>query len=139
MGIKGFKVDFMDRDDQPMVEFHHEVAEVAAKYKLLIDYHGSYKPTGLQRTYPNVINFEGVHGLEQMKWAFFFVVIGMNPLTIYLASNIIRWESANEFTFRGVANLFPEAWSPIIMSIGYIFIGWMFLYFLYKNKIFLKI
>lgn len=69
MGIKGFKVDFMDRDDQPMVDFHYSAAEIAAKYHMLLDYHGSYKPTGLQRTYPNVINFEGVHGLEQMKWS----------------------------------------------------------------------
>lgn len=68
MGIKGFKVDFMDRDDQAMVDFHYRAAEIAAKHKLLLDYHGSYKPTGLQRTFPNVINFEGVHGLEQMKW-----------------------------------------------------------------------
>lgn len=69
MGIKGFKVDFMDRDDQPMVQFHRKTAEIAAKYQMMIDYHGTYKPTGLQRTYPNVINFEGVYGLEQMKWA----------------------------------------------------------------------
>lgn len=69
MGIKGFKVDFMDRDDQPMVNFHYEAAQIAAKYKLLLDFHGTYKPTGLQRTYPNVINFEGVHGLETMKWS----------------------------------------------------------------------
>ncbi len=69
MGIKGFKVDFMDRDDQEMVRFYVETARIAAKYGLLIDYHGAYKPTGLQRTYPNVINFEGVFGLEQMKWA----------------------------------------------------------------------
>lgn len=69
MGIKGFKVDFMDRDDQIMVDFHRRTAEIAARYKLLIDFHGTYKPTGLQRTYPNVINFEGVFGLEQMKWA----------------------------------------------------------------------
>ena len=69
MGIKGFKVDFMDRDDQIVVDFHRRGAEMAAKYKLLIDYHGTYKPTGLQRTYPNVINFEGVNGLEQMKWS----------------------------------------------------------------------
>lgn len=69
MGINGFKVDFMDRDDQPMVDFHNNTAKIATKYKLLLDYHGSYKPTGLQRTYPNVINFEGVHGLEQMKWS----------------------------------------------------------------------
>lgn len=69
MGIKGFKIDFMDRDDQLMVDFHHRAAEVGAKYRLLIDFHGTYKPTGLQRTYPNVINFEGVHGLETMKWS----------------------------------------------------------------------
>ncbi|WP_172283000.1 glycoside hydrolase family 97 protein [Chryseobacterium sp. LAM-KRS1] len=69
MGIKGFKVDFMDRDDQIIVDFHRRGAAMASKYKLLIDYHGTYKPTGLQRTYPNVINFEGVNGLEQMKWA----------------------------------------------------------------------
>ncbi|MDR2949831.1 MAG: glycoside hydrolase family 97 protein [Prevotella sp.] len=68
MGIKGFKVDFMDRDDQVVVDFHRRGAEIGAKYKMLIDYHGTYKPTGLQRTYPNVINFEGVNGLEQMKW-----------------------------------------------------------------------
>ncbi|HYG40234.1 MAG TPA: glycoside hydrolase family 97 protein [Cytophagales bacterium] len=68
MGVKGFKVDFMDRDDQKMVEFYQRAAEVGAKYKMLIDFHGAYKPTGLQRTYPNVLNFEGVHGLEQLKW-----------------------------------------------------------------------
>ncbi|MBO7263766.1 MAG: glycoside hydrolase family 97 protein [Alistipes sp.] len=68
MGVKGFKVDFLDRDDQEMVEFVYDLAEIASKYKLLVDYHGVYKPTGLNRTYPNAINFEGVHGLETMKW-----------------------------------------------------------------------
>lgn len=68
MGIKGFKIDFMDRDDQPMVDFHYRAAETAAKYKMLVDFHGTYKPTGLNRTYPNVINYEAVNGLEQMKW-----------------------------------------------------------------------
>lgn len=67
MGIKGFKVDFMNRDDQPIVAFHSKAAAIAAKYGLLIDFHGTYKPTGLQCTYPNVVNFEGVHGLEWMK------------------------------------------------------------------------
>lgn len=67
-GIKGFKIDFMDHDDQFMVNFHYKVAETAAKYKLLIDFHGTYKPTGLNRTFPNVLNFEGVHGLEQLKF-----------------------------------------------------------------------
>ena len=68
LGVKGWKVDFLDRDDQEMVEFVYDLAEVAAKYHMLVDYHGVYKPTGLQRTYPNAINFEGVHGLETMKW-----------------------------------------------------------------------
>ncbi|MBR4783229.1 MAG: glycoside hydrolase family 97 protein [Bacteroidaceae bacterium] len=68
MGIKGFKVDFMDRDDQQMVDFNRRCAEVGAKYKLLIDLHGMYKPTGQQRTWPNAINFEGVYGLEEVKW-----------------------------------------------------------------------
>ncbi len=69
MGVKGFKVDFMDRDDCQMVDFYYEVARTAAKYHLLVDFHGAYKPTGLSRTYPNVLNYEGVHGLEQMKWS----------------------------------------------------------------------
>ena len=68
MGIKGIKVDFLDRDDQAMVRFVYDLTEAAARYELLVDYHGVYKPTGLQRTYPNAINFEGVHGLETMKW-----------------------------------------------------------------------
>ena len=50
-----------------MVDFHYRGAEIAAKYHLMLDYHGTYKPTGMNRTYPNVINFEGVHGLEQLK------------------------------------------------------------------------
>ena len=58
--VKGFKVDFMDRDDQRVVNFCTRLAKKAAEYHLLIDLHGCYKPTGLQRTYPNVINFEGV-------------------------------------------------------------------------------
>jgi alpha-glucosidase len=68
MGAKGFKIDFMDRDDQFVVKFLQETAAIAAEYKLLVDYHGMFKPTGLQRTCPNIVNFEGVHGLEQLKW-----------------------------------------------------------------------
>lgn len=69
MGVKGFKVDFMDRDDQVVVNFYERMAATAAKYHLFIDFHGAYKPTGLSRTYPNVLNYEGVFGLEQCKWA----------------------------------------------------------------------
>lgn len=68
LGVKGFKVDFMNGDDQELVNFNERVAKTTAKYKLLADIHGTYKPTGLERTYPNILNFEGVHGLEQMKW-----------------------------------------------------------------------
>ena len=68
MGVKGFKVDFMDRDDQPMVDFYHRAAEMAARYNLMLDFHGAFKPAGLQRTWPNVVNFEGVYGLENAKW-----------------------------------------------------------------------
>lgn len=69
MGVKGFKIDFLDRDDQKMVASTYEIAEKAAAHKLIIDYHGMYKPTGLQRTYPNVVGFEGVKGMENTKWA----------------------------------------------------------------------
>lgn len=69
MGIKGFKVDFMDRDDQVMTDFYKRAAAMCAKYHLLVDFHGAFKPAGLNRTYPNVLNFEGVAGLEQLKWA----------------------------------------------------------------------
>ena len=69
MGVKGFKIDFMNRDDQLMVDFYTRTAEIAARYHLLVDFHGAFKPCGLQRPYPNVINHEGVAGLEQLKWA----------------------------------------------------------------------
>ncbi len=68
MGIKGFKVDFMDRDDQMLTEFISQAAETAARHNLVLDLHGMYKPAGLNRTYPNLLNFEGVFGLENMKW-----------------------------------------------------------------------
>ena len=69
MGVKGFKIDFFDRDDQKVIASTYEIAEKAAKYKLMVDLHGIYKPTGLQRTYPNVVGFEGVKGMENTKWA----------------------------------------------------------------------
>lgn len=69
MGVKGFKIDFMDRDDQEMVNFLYRAAKTCAEHRMLVDFHGICKPTGLQRTYPNVLNYEGVHGLEQLKWS----------------------------------------------------------------------
>ena len=67
MGVKGFKVDFLDRDDAEMTDFQYKIAETAAKYKLMLDFHGCQKPSGMNRTYPNVVNFEAVLGLECAK------------------------------------------------------------------------
>ena len=67
-GVKGIKVDFMQREDQWMVNYYERVAAEAAKRHLLVDFHGAYKPTGLYRTYPNVVTSEGVLGLENSKW-----------------------------------------------------------------------
>jgi alpha-glucosidase len=68
MGIKGFKVDFIDRDDQKAVESVYHMSERAAAHRVMLDLHGMYKPTGINRTYPNVVSFEGVKGLENTKW-----------------------------------------------------------------------
>ncbi len=68
MGVRGFKVDFMDRDDQTAVEMIYRIAEKCAEHHLVLDYHGIYKPTGINRTYPNIINFESVFGMEEAKW-----------------------------------------------------------------------
>ena len=65
MGAKGFKIDFIERDDQDVEKFLEETAADAAARKLVVLYHGVHKPTGLQRTYPNILNYEGVYGLEQ--------------------------------------------------------------------------
>lgn len=67
-GVKGFKVDFLDRDDQTAVEMAYRIAKKAADYKMILDYHGFYKPTGFNRTFPNIINVESVFGMEEMKW-----------------------------------------------------------------------
>lgn len=68
-GAKGIKVDFMQRSDQAMVTSYEAIASEAARLHLLVDFHGAFKPSGLQRTYPNVLNFEGVKGSENNKWS----------------------------------------------------------------------
>jgi alpha-glucosidase len=68
-GVKGIKVDFMQRDDQPVMNYYHRVCREAAKRKLLVDFHGAIRPATLTRTWPNMVNTEGVHGLENNKWA----------------------------------------------------------------------
>ena len=86
LGVKGWKIDFMDRDDQMMVDFYRRAAETAAKYCQFVDFHGGFKPCGLNRTYPNVLNYEGVHGLEQMKWS----KVGTDQLTYDVTFPYIR-------------------------------------------------
>jgi alpha-glucosidase len=68
-GVRGIKVDFMQRDDQRVVEFYWRVAREAAARRLVVDFHGAHKPAGLDRAYPNVLTFEGVRGLENSKWS----------------------------------------------------------------------
>ncbi|MCW3464490.1 glycoside hydrolase family 97 protein [Chitinophaga nivalis] len=68
-GAKGIKVDFMDRDDQAVVNFYWRCAAAAAEHQLLVDFHGAHKPAGINRTWPNVLNFEGVQGMEHNKWS----------------------------------------------------------------------
>jgi alpha-glucosidase len=68
-GVAGLKVDFFDRDDQPMVDFYWKLAAEAAKRHLTLDFHGAHKPAGLLRTYPNVLTVEGVRGAEYNKWS----------------------------------------------------------------------
>ena len=69
MGIKGWKIDFMDRNDQTAVEMAERLAKTCARYQLFVDYHGYFTPTGMNRTYPNILNYEGVFGMEEARWA----------------------------------------------------------------------
>jgi alpha-glucosidase len=68
-GIKGLKVDFMQRDDQPVIDFYHRVARELAKRKMLVDFHGAQRPALMTRTWPNIVSTEGVKGLEHVKWS----------------------------------------------------------------------
>jgi hypothetical protein len=68
-GIKGVKVDFMQRDDQPVIDFYHRVARSWRKRKMLVDFHGGQRPALMTRTWPNIISTEGVKGLEHLKWS----------------------------------------------------------------------
>ncbi len=65
-GVKGFKIDFMNRSDQYMVNFYERVAEAAAKHRMVVSFHGAFKPSGLEYKYPNVLTYEGVRGMENM-------------------------------------------------------------------------
>ena len=73
------------------------------------------------------------------KWTGFFVVIGMNSITIYLAERIIDFNAATKFVFSGLVGLFPANWTELMGAVAFFATAWIFLYFLYKNKIFLKV
>jgi alpha-glucosidase len=68
-GVKGLKIDFMQRDDQPVISFYHKVCREAARRRMLVDFHGAIRPAAMARTWPNLVNVEGVRGLEQSKWS----------------------------------------------------------------------
>jgi predicted acyltransferase len=76
---------------------------------------------------------------QYKKWAFFFVVIGMNPITIYLTGRIVNFRAATRFFFGGIDAIMPPSWTPLIDAIGITAVAWVFLYILYKKKIFLKV
>ena len=110
MGIKGWKIDFMDRDDQEMVAFYERAAATAAKYHMITDFHGAYKPTGLNRTYPNILNYEGIFGLENMKWA----PEDVDQLTYDVTIPFVRLAAGPaDYTQGAMHNAAPGRYRPI--------------------------
>lgn len=73
------------------------------------------------------------------RWTFFFTVIGMNSITIYMAQRVIGFRVARDFLFGGLASLFPEAWGAVVLQLGYIAVCWLFLYFLHRKGVYLKV
>lgn len=115
LGAKGFKVDFMDRDDAKCVDFLWKFAAVCAKEKMLVDYHGMFKPTGMERTYPNILNFEGVHGLEQTKWFNNGYDFPKNDVGVYF----VRMSAgAMDYTPGAMDNYTPGAYKGINRNPG---------------------
>jgi len=111
MGIAGFKVDFLDRNDQNAVEMVYRIADACARYKLLLDLHGFYPPTGLNRTYPNILNFESVFGMEETKWT----EPGTKDMPLYdVTFPYIRLQCGPvDFTPGGMRNATQKDFKPI--------------------------
>ena len=106
--IAGLKIDFMQRDDQPMMDFLYHTAEVAAEHKMLVDFHGGSKPAGLLRTWPNVITTESVLGLEQCKWG-----ENANPDLAVLLPFIRMVVGPMDYTPGAMVNLQKEDFKPM--------------------------
>lgn len=102
-GIAGVKIDFMDSDDQQMVNWYHRIVKTAAKHHLMVDFHGAYKPDGFRRTYPNLVTREGVLGNEYNKWSLRITPEHLTtlPFTRMLAGPM-------DFTPGGFLNRTPE-------------------------------
>lgn len=117
-GVKGIKVDFMQRDDQKMVNFYERTAREAAKRKLMVDFHGAYKPTGLERLYPHVITREGVYGMEQSKWDQFKNISPEHNVTLPFIRNAV---GPMDYTPGAMINAQRDMWYPVFqrpMSLG---------------------
>ncbi|MBB5441193.1 alpha-glucosidase [Pedobacter sp. AK017] len=108
-GVAGLKVDFMDRDDQVVVEFHERLLKETAKRKLLVNYHGAYHPTGMARTYPNNINVEGVKGLEWNK----FDTAGTSPDHDVTIPFIRMFAGGMDYTPGAMQNYNKADWKQI--------------------------
>jgi len=106
-GVVGVKIDFMDRDDQWMVDYYHRVVEAAARHKLMIDFHGAYKPDGIRRTWPNLMTREGVLGLEYAKWS-----ARVNPDHNLLIPFTRMLAGPMDYTPGGFLNVTPAAFTP---------------------------
>jgi alpha-glucosidase len=106
-GVKGVKVDFMDRDDQEMVAWYHRVAKKAAEHRLLVDFHGAFKPAGMMRYYPNVVAVEAAMSAEYLKWSMRVDATHNTvlPFTRGLAGPM-------DYTPGGFLNVTPEQFEP---------------------------
>ena len=103
MGIKGVKVDFMDRDDQQMVEFFHAMMRSSAEHRLMLNLHGAYRPTGLNRTWPQYLTQEGVLGAENSKWS--RRITPTHNLTLPFTRMLV---GPMDYTPGGFRNVFPQ-------------------------------
>ncbi|PWG79947.1 glycoside hydrolase family 97 protein [Pararcticibacter amylolyticus] len=108
-GISGIKVDFMNRDDQVLVQFHERLLKEAAKRKMLVNFHGAYHPTGTARTYPNQINVEGVKGLEWNK----FDSLGVNPVHDVTLPFIRMFAGSMDYTPGAMQNYNRKDWRQV--------------------------
>lgn len=102
-GVKGVKIDFMDRSDQWMVNFYERVAKKAAEHHILVDFHGAFKPAGLEYRFPNVLSYEGVRGMEQMQGCY-----PDNSVYLPFMRNAV---GAMDYTPGGMISMQPEVYS----------------------------